>query len=145
MHATPTSRLVPVGLAARVPVRLIDRPLPKGSHVAVLGNFFSAHQVVRELHRCCEFRSKRSHQLTTGEMSLRNDTTHQRHEVLAPEDLMPRALELAGRLAALPDLTRRYARLVLTQRLKRLLDEGIGYGLALEGLGALELTQGLPG
>ena len=53
--------------------------------------------------------------------------------------LYRRALELAGQLARLPDLTLRYSRILLTQRLKRLLDEGIGHGLALEGLGALEM------
>ncbi|MEM7410445.1 MAG: enoyl-CoA hydratase/isomerase family protein [Myxococcota bacterium] len=61
------------------------------------------------------------------------------NEVLPPEQLMPRALELAQELAWLPDLTLRYSRTLLTQRLKRLLEEGIGHGLALEGLGALEM------
>ncbi|MEM9177541.1 MAG: enoyl-CoA hydratase/isomerase family protein [Myxococcota bacterium] len=61
------------------------------------------------------------------------------NEVLAPDDLLPRAHALAAQLARLPDLTLRYTRTLLTQRLKRLLDEGIGHGLALEGLGALEM------
>ncbi|MAG30453.1 MAG: crotonase [Deltaproteobacteria bacterium] len=61
------------------------------------------------------------------------------NEILPPEELMPRALELAHQLAGLPDLTLRYTRILLTQRLKRLLDEGIGHGLALEGLAALEM------
>jgi enoyl-CoA hydratase/carnithine racemase len=65
------------------------------------------------------------------------------NEVVPPDQLMPRALELAQRLAKLPDLTLRYSRLALTQRLKRLLDEGIGYGLALEGLGALDMIYGM--
>lgn len=56
------------------------------------------------------------------------------NEVVPPERLMERAREHARKLAALPPLTRRYARVVLTQRLRRLLDEGLGYGLALEGL-----------
>ncbi len=56
------------------------------------------------------------------------------NEVVAPDRLMERAREHARKLAALPLLTRRYARVVLTQRLRRLLDEGLGYGLALEGL-----------
>ena len=64
------------------------------------------------------------------------------NEVVTPDNLMPRALELAHQLARLPDLTLRYTRVVLTQRLKRLLDEGIGNGLALEGLGALDLILG---
>lgn len=56
------------------------------------------------------------------------------NEVLPRERLMARAYEHARRLAALPFLARRYARVVLTQRLRRLLDENLGYGLALEGL-----------
>lgn len=65
------------------------------------------------------------------------------NEVMPLDRLLPRALEIADRLAKLPDLTLRYSRLALTQRLKRLLDEGIGYGLALEGLGALDLVHSL--
>ncbi|AMN46212.1 crotonase [Steroidobacter denitrificans] len=61
------------------------------------------------------------------------------NEVLPRQRLMPRALELARQLAALPPLTRRYARTALIQRLKRLMDENIGYGLALEGLAAVEM------
>lgn len=60
------------------------------------------------------------------------------NEVVPRDRLMPRAMELAKQLAALPELTRRYARTVLTQRLKRVMDEGLGYGLALEGLAAVE-------
>jgi len=63
------------------------------------------------------------------------------NEVLAPEQLLPRALQLAQQLAALPPLTLRYSRVLLTQRLKRLFDEGLGYGLALEGLAALATQQ----
>lgn len=62
------------------------------------------------------------------------------NEVLPRERVMPRALELARHLAALPPLTRRYARTALIQRLKRLMDENIGYGLALEGLAAVEMS-----
>ncbi len=61
------------------------------------------------------------------------------NEVLPKERLMPRAMELARQLVALPPLTRRYARTALIQRLKRLMDENIGYGLALEGLAAVEM------
>ncbi len=63
------------------------------------------------------------------------------NEVLPPDRLLPRAYELARQLAALPELTRRYARVVLTVRLKRLLDEALGYGLALEGLAAVDVMQ----
>jgi hypothetical protein len=48
---------------------------------------------------------------------------------------MTRAHEHAEKLLALPELTRRYSRVVLNHRMKRLFQEGLGYGLALEGLG----------
>ena len=57
-------------------------------------------------------------------------------EVLAPDDLMPRARELAEQLARQPDTTLRYTRDAVTLPLKRALLENLGYGLALEGLGA---------
>jgi enoyl-CoA hydratase/carnithine racemase len=60
------------------------------------------------------------------------------NEVLPRDQLLPRAKELAKQLAALPSLTRRYSRTVLTQRLKRLMDENLGYGLALEGLAGVD-------
>lgn len=62
------------------------------------------------------------------------------NEVLPPDKLMPRAMEMAEKIAALPPLTARYSRVVMTHRLKRLLDEELGYGLALEGLGVSELN-----
>ncbi len=62
-------------------------------------------------------------------------------EVLPPDQLLPRAWELAEQLAKQPPLALRYARVVLTQRLKRLMDEGLGYGLALEGLSANDMAQ----
>ncbi|MFC1944469.1 enoyl-CoA hydratase/isomerase family protein [Chloroflexota bacterium] len=63
------------------------------------------------------------------------------NEVLPPDKLMPRAMELAERLAMLPPLTARYTRVVLTERLKRLIDGSLGYSLALEGLGAWGLIS----
>ncbi len=63
------------------------------------------------------------------------------NEVLAPDLLMPRAYELARQLAGLPTLTLRYSRVALTRRLKRLLEESLADGLALEGLAALEATR----
>lgn len=58
-------------------------------------------------------------------------------EVVPRSSLMPRARELARIIAGKPILTRRYSRLVLTQRIKRLLHEGLGMGLALEALAAI--------
>ncbi|MGH7905835.1 MAG: enoyl-CoA hydratase/isomerase family protein [Candidatus Binataceae bacterium] len=63
------------------------------------------------------------------------------NEVLAPERLLPRAWELAGKMATLPPLTLRYARTVLTSRLRRELDDGLVYGLALAGLSAIDLVN----
>jgi len=59
------------------------------------------------------------------------------NEVLPPEKLMPRAMELARQLAALPTLTLRYTRVAFTERWKRLMHEALGHGLALEGLALL--------
>lgn len=62
-------------------------------------------------------------------------------EVLSPDALMDRAMEIARMIAAKPMLTRRYTRVALTQRYKRLMHEGLGLGLGLEALAAID---GLP-
>lgn len=59
------------------------------------------------------------------------------NEVLAKDKLMGRAWELAEYIAAMPELTRRYTRVALTQRIKRLMEEGLSTGLALEALAAI--------
>lgn len=59
-------------------------------------------------------------------------------EVLPPERLLERAYEHARSLAALNPLAARYARVVLTQRYKRLIDEQLPFGLALEALAGLD-------
>lgn len=60
------------------------------------------------------------------------------NEVVPPDQVLPRARELADLFLAKPPLVSRYTRAVTTIRWKRLLDESLGYGLALEGLSAIE-------
>ena len=55
-------------------------------------------------------------------------------EVVSRDRLLPRAWELAQQVATKPQLASRYARVALTQPIKRLMLENLGYGLALEGL-----------
>jgi enoyl-CoA hydratase/carnithine racemase len=63
------------------------------------------------------------------------------NEIVPPEKLMPRARDIAESLAKLPPLTARYTRVALTQRLRRIVDEGVGYGLALEGISAADVAR----
>jgi len=60
-------------------------------------------------------------------------------EVLPPDRLLPRAWELAERLAEKPDLTLRYSRVAVTLQLKRQMQDMLGYGLAIEGLAAVDV------
>ncbi|MEO5838271.1 MAG: enoyl-CoA hydratase/isomerase family protein [Acidimicrobiales bacterium] len=59
-------------------------------------------------------------------------------EVLPPGEILDRAWALARDLARQPDMALRYARLSLTQSIKRMMNDGLGFGLALEGLGAYQ-------
>jgi enoyl-CoA hydratase/carnithine racemase len=61
------------------------------------------------------------------------------NEVLPAERLLDRARELARRIAARPPLTIQNTRRCLTRELKRLMQESLEYGLALEGHGSIEL------
>ena len=63
------------------------------------------------------------------------------NEVLPREKLLQRAWELAEQLAQKPPLTLRYSRVLLNLQLKRLMLENQGYGLALEGLGAVNTVM----
>jgi enoyl-CoA hydratase/carnithine racemase len=61
-------------------------------------------------------------------------------EIVARDGLRDRAREIAGRIAALPPLTASYSRVVLTQKLRRIIEETVGYGLALEGISAADVA-----
>jgi enoyl-CoA hydratase/carnithine racemase len=59
-------------------------------------------------------------------------------EVLPSDQLLPRAWALARQLQQRPPLLRRYTRVMLTQDLKRRMHDLLGYGLAMEGLAAVQ-------
>jgi enoyl-CoA hydratase/carnithine racemase len=63
------------------------------------------------------------------------------NEIVPADRLLARAHEIADGLAALPPLTARYTRIALTQKLRRVVDEGSGYGLALEGISAADVAR----
>jgi 6-oxocamphor hydrolase len=64
------------------------------------------------------------------------------NEVLPRDRLLPRAWELAETIIKRPSLAVRYARVALTQQLKKAMLENLGYGLALEGLSAVQSFPG---
>ena len=66
------------------------------------------------------------------------------NEIVAPDKLLPRAREIAEGLASLPPLATSYTRIALTQKLRRIIDEGVGYGLTLEGISAADVARGRP-
>src|SRR6476646_3329368 len=63
------------------------------------------------------------------------------NEIVAPDKLLPRAREIAEGLAKLPPLTSRYTRIAMTQKLRRIIDEGVTLGLALEGISAADVAR----
>ena len=64
------------------------------------------------------------------------------NEIVPADKLLARAREIAEGLAKLPPLTTKYTRIALTQKLRRIIDEGVGYGLALEGISAADVARG---
>jgi len=63
------------------------------------------------------------------------------NEIVPPNELLPRAREIAEGLAKLPPLTTKYTRITLTQKLRRIIDEGVTLGLALEGISAADVAR----
>ncbi len=59
-------------------------------------------------------------------------------ELMPREKLLPRAWELAAQLAKKSDMLLRYTRMVLTHPLRKQLDEGLQYFLAMEALSTLD-------
>ena len=60
------------------------------------------------------------------------------NEVMPQSELVGRAWVLAEQLAQQSDLVLRYTRVATTQYIKRLMQDILGYGLALEGLGSAD-------
>jgi enoyl-CoA hydratase/carnithine racemase len=65
------------------------------------------------------------------------------NEIVPADRLLARAHEIADGIAALPPLTGRYTRIAMTQPLRRLIDEGTAFGLALEGISAAEVARNM--
>jgi enoyl-CoA hydratase/carnithine racemase len=63
------------------------------------------------------------------------------NEIVAADKLLPRAREIAEGLAKLPPLATSYTRIAMTQKLRRIVDEGVGLGLALEGISAADVAR----
>ena len=62
-------------------------------------------------------------------------------EIVARDRPLHRAREIAGRIAEFPPLTASYTGIALTQKLRRIVDESVGYGLALEGISAADIAR----
>jgi len=63
------------------------------------------------------------------------------NEIVPADKLFFRAREIAEGLATLTPLTTRYTRIAMTQKLRRIIDEGVTLGLALEGISAAEVAR----
>jgi enoyl-CoA hydratase/carnithine racemase len=64
------------------------------------------------------------------------------NEIVPADRLLQRAHELADGIAKLPPLTSRYTRMALTQKLRRIVEDGAAFGLALEGISAADVSRG---
>jgi 6-oxocamphor hydrolase len=61
------------------------------------------------------------------------------NEIVPHDGLMARARDIAQMIAARPPLSVRYTRQVINLGLKRIIEQDLGYGLALEGLAAVQI------
>jgi enoyl-CoA hydratase/carnithine racemase len=66
------------------------------------------------------------------------------NEIVQADKLLARAREIAEGLAKLPPLTTSYTRIAMTQKLRRIVDEGVTLGLALEGISAADVAKASP-
>src|SRR6202007_2689337 len=62
------------------------------------------------------------------------------NEIVAADKLLARAREIAEGLAKLPPLATKYTRIAMSQKLRRIIDEGVTLGLALEGISAADVA-----
>jgi enoyl-CoA hydratase/carnithine racemase len=72
--------------------------------------------------------------LTGQKLSAREALTLGVVSEIVSRDKLPRAWELAEHIAKWPRLASRYAHVALTQPIKRVMLDNLGYGLALDGL-----------
>jgi enoyl-CoA hydratase/carnithine racemase len=63
------------------------------------------------------------------------------NEIVPADKLLARAREIAEALAKLPPLTTKYTRIAMSQKLRRIIDEGVTLGLALEGISAADVSR----
>jgi enoyl-CoA hydratase/carnithine racemase len=63
------------------------------------------------------------------------------NEVVPRAQVMPRARTIAHEIALRSTLARRYARILLTQEMKRQMHDYLSHGIAVEGLALLDLIQ----
>jgi len=64
------------------------------------------------------------------------------NEIVPGTKLIQRAHDLADGIANLPPLASRYNRMALTRKLRRIIEDGLSYGLALEGISAADVARG---
>jgi enoyl-CoA hydratase/carnithine racemase len=63
------------------------------------------------------------------------------NEIVPADKLLARSREIAEGLAKLPSLATKYTRIAMTQKLRRIIDEGVTLGLALEGISAADVAR----